>query len=158
MCKAPLYELVATVTEVALLNALQDEIGSIMQVGSVSRFLGQATNNEAEYTALILGLTAAHALGVHRLRVLGDSKLVVEQARSCSSSGQLALVMWPMIIKPRRCADTQVAGRWRCEKPNLQPLKQQAVSLQAGFVSCTLEHVLRWAGRLSDGLTCGLAC
>ena len=53
----------------------------ISQVGSVSRFLGQATNNEAEYTALILGLTAAHALGVRKLHVLGDSKLVVEQAR-----------------------------------------------------------------------------
>ncbi len=61
-----------------------------MQVGSVSRFLGQATNNEAEYTALILGLTAAHALGVHRLHVLGDSKLVIEQARSCRSSGRFA--------------------------------------------------------------------
>ena len=52
----------------------------VAQVGSVSRFLGQATNNEAEYTALILGLTAAHTLGVRRLHVLGDSKLVIEQA------------------------------------------------------------------------------
>ena len=54
----------------------------VAQVGSVSQFLGRATNNEAEYAALIKGLQAAEALGVRRLRVTGDSKLVIEQAGS----------------------------------------------------------------------------
>ncbi len=49
-------------------------------MGSLSKFLGRATNNEAEYAALIMGLQAAQALGVRKLRVAGDSKLVIEQA------------------------------------------------------------------------------
>ena len=53
-------------------------------------------------------------------------------------------------ISAEPAADVQVTGRWRCEKPNLQPLKQQAVSLRAGFVSCTLEHVLRYNSNLLD--------
>ena len=48
----------------------------------MARFLGRATNNEAEYRALIMGLEAAQALGIRRLQVKGDSKLIIEQVRS----------------------------------------------------------------------------
>ena len=44
-----------------------------------SRFLGEKTNNEAEYMALIMLLKAAKERGVRSLRVFGDSKLVVSQ-------------------------------------------------------------------------------
>lgn len=54
---------------------------TVMQVGTVARFLGRATNNEAEYQALIMGLEAAQALGIRRLQVKGDSKLIIEQVR-----------------------------------------------------------------------------
>ena len=47
----------------------------------MAKFLGHATNNEAEYAALILGLEAAQALGIRRLEVKGDSKLVIEQVK-----------------------------------------------------------------------------
>lgn len=53
--------------------------GYAVQVGRVCEALGPTTNNVAEYMGLILGLKAAHVLGVQSLRVFGDSKLVVEQ-------------------------------------------------------------------------------
>jgi ribonuclease HI len=39
-----------------------------------------ASNSAAEYEALLHGLRIATALGIHRLKVLGDSLLVVNQA------------------------------------------------------------------------------
>jgi ribonuclease HI len=41
----------------------------------------EATNNMAEYEALIFGLTAALSLGVRELLVKGDSQLVIRQVR-----------------------------------------------------------------------------
>jgi ribonuclease HI len=39
-----------------------------------------ASNNEAEYEALLHGLRILTALGIHRLKVLIDSLLIVDQA------------------------------------------------------------------------------
>jgi ribonuclease HI len=39
-----------------------------------------ASNNAAEYEALLHGLRIAIALDIHRLKVLGDSMLVINQA------------------------------------------------------------------------------
>lgn len=60
-------------------HASEGKMTVAAQVGRVCVALGHATNNMAEYTGLIRGLQAAHALGVRHLRILGDSKLVVEQ-------------------------------------------------------------------------------
>ena len=43
------------------------------------RFLGQATNNEAEYQALILGLQKALSCGIQEIRIMMDSELLVRQ-------------------------------------------------------------------------------
>ena len=50
--------------------------------------LGHTTNNVAEYSALLRGLEAAQALGVKRIKCLGDSKLVVEQVGLHSQAPQ----------------------------------------------------------------------
>jgi ribonuclease HI len=52
----------------------------------------EATNNMAEYEALIFGLTAALSLGVRELLVTGDSQLVIRQVRGecCCNNPQLA--------------------------------------------------------------------
>jgi ribonuclease HI len=52
----------------------------------------EATNNMAEYEALIFGLTAALSLGVRELLVKGDSQLVIRQVRGkcCRNNPQLA--------------------------------------------------------------------
>jgi len=43
------------------------------------KFLGQATNNEAEYQALILGLQQALSYGVQEIKIYMDSELLVRQ-------------------------------------------------------------------------------
>ena len=39
----------------------------------------QCSNNEAEYEALILGLIAAEKHSIKKIRIRGDSKLIVKQ-------------------------------------------------------------------------------
>jgi len=48
-------------------------------VAKVGKFLGDSTNNVAEYTGLILGLKRAKAMGIKELDVFSDSELVVKQ-------------------------------------------------------------------------------
>lgn len=45
----------------------------------VDKYLGPMTNNEAEYTALLLGLSYAKIKGVQQLQCMLDSELVVKQ-------------------------------------------------------------------------------
>jgi ribonuclease HI len=42
----------------------------------------EATNNVAEYEALVLGLRAAREMGIQEIAVFGDAELVVQQVRS----------------------------------------------------------------------------
>jgi ribonuclease HI len=56
-----------------------DEGGRLL--AEVSVFLGHATNNVAEYYALILILEACRDLGFQRLRVSVDSTLVANQVK-----------------------------------------------------------------------------
>lgn len=43
--------------------------------------IGRATNNVAEYRALLLGIERAAALGASELELVGDSELVVKQVK-----------------------------------------------------------------------------
>jgi ribonuclease HI len=43
--------------------------------------IGRATNNVAEYRALLLGIERAAALGASRLELVGDSELIVRQVK-----------------------------------------------------------------------------
>ncbi|PKM91241.1 ribonuclease H [Candidatus Falkowbacteria bacterium HGW-Falkowbacteria-1] len=49
------------------------------KVAEVSKYLGVATNNQAEYKALIFALEKANALGAERIEAFLDSELVVKQ-------------------------------------------------------------------------------
>jgi ribonuclease HI len=86
--------------------------------------IGAATNNVAEYSALLRGLEAALALGVRRLRVRMDSELVVRQMQ----------------------------GRYRVRHPRLQPLFGAVQQLRARFEALHIEHVPRAANARADGL------
>jgi ribonuclease HI len=59
----------------------------------------EATNNMAEYEALIFGLTVALSLGVRELLVKGDSQLVIRQVRGegCCNNPQLAAYLLHMM-------------------------------------------------------------
>ena len=58
---------------------IKDENNKIVK--KVSRYIGQGTNNVAEYIALIVGLEEAAKLGVKALEIFLDSELLVKQIK-----------------------------------------------------------------------------
>lgn len=94
------------------------------QVGAWRQYLGRATNNHAEYQALILGLTQAAEMGVRQLTVLMDSELLVRQ----------------------------INGQYQVKSPQLKPLYQQARQLLAGFAQTKVRHVPREQNSQADAL------
>src|SRR3989344_4536690 len=58
-------------------------IGAVITIGknqhTVAEYIGEATNNQAEYKAVILALTKARELGVDEATVYLDSELVQQQ-------------------------------------------------------------------------------
>jgi ribonuclease HI len=91
---------------------------------TLGRYLGIATNNVAEYRALVTGLAKARELGAKRLRVRGDSELVIKQMK----------------------------GEYRVKHPDLRPLYQQAQELAAQFDELVIEHNYRDKNTLADRL------
>jgi len=93
-------------------------------VAVVSRPLGIQTNNYAEYTAVILALEKARALGAAEVELILDSMLVVEQ----------------------------LSGRWKVKHPGIKPLVAQAQSLLAGFERWSIRHERRESNVAADAL------
>jgi ribonuclease HI len=101
---------------------LLDEQGRV--IAELMRSLGHATNNVAEYTALIIGLEEALRRGIDELDVRMDSLLVVQQMN----------------------------GRWKIKHPGLRPLALRAGELLARFPRRTIEHIPRELNTLADAL------
>jgi len=101
---------------------IEDDRG--MRLWGGHRYVGTATNNKAEYLALIDGLRKAADWRPDELQVYMDSELVV----------------------------LQVTGRWRVKHADLQPLHQQVVALLRGFPSVSVSHVPRERNRAADAL------
>ena len=57
----------------------------LVTVAQISKAIGPATHNVAEYRALIEGLTLARDYGIQRIRVYMDSELVVDQVNGVSA-------------------------------------------------------------------------
>jgi ribonuclease HI len=98
------------------------EDGSV--VAEIAHGLGEATNNVAEYTAVIEGLGLAEELGARTVTVRSDSQLLVNQ----------------------------LTGRYRVKTPHLQPLHRRVRNLVASFDRVTFEHVRRELNREADRL------
>jgi ribonuclease HI len=92
---------------------LQDPSGNLQ--GQAARYLGEATNNVAEYQALLLGLEMALGRKIKRLKIFTDSQLVVEQLN----------------------------GGYQVRSPNLKPLWSQAKKELQKFESCAISHIDR---------------
>jgi len=88
------------------------------------KFIGIATNNVAEYTALLFGLREAAKLGASKILVRGDSELIIKQMR----------------------------GEYRVKNPALKHLFDQAQALLGDFKSVKFEHNLRDRNSLADRL------
>lgn len=87
-------------------------------------YLGQCTNNMAEYRALLLGLQEAQRLNIDALAVFLDSELVVRQLN----------------------------GVYRVKDEKLKPLYTKAAQLLKGFRAVTVAHVRRNANQRADQL------
>jgi ribonuclease HI len=86
--------------------------------------LGKATNNVAEYTALIEALKKARALGGRRLAVHSDSELMVKQMN----------------------------GEYKVKNAGLQPLFEEARRLRRDFQHVDIRHVRREENSRADRL------
>lgn len=94
-------------------------------LGTVVQYVGKASNNIAEYQALINGLRAARELAATEVYVFMDSKLVVEQ----------------------------MSGRWKIKHPDMQRLAIQARELAAGFDRVAYTWVPRAKNKKADELS-----
>lgn len=92
---------------------LRDSAGELVCV--TGHFLGEATNNQAEYDGLIRGIEAALAHGCRRLEVRTDSQLVVRQ----------------------------MTGRYRVKNAGLKSLYARAQTAAKGLEHVRFVHVPR---------------
>lgn len=91
---------------------------------TLGRFIGRATNNVAEYTALLVGLQEAKKLGARKIIIRGDSELIIKQMR----------------------------GEYRVKHPDMKVLCAQAQMLLKEFDEAKIEHNLRGKNVLADRL------
>src|SRR3954468_2493851 len=68
---------------------------------TLGKFIGRATNNVAEYRALITAMEEALKLGAKKIQIRGDSELIIKQMR----------------------------GEYRVKHPDLKPLYEDAYQL-----------------------------
>ena len=91
---------------------------------TLGRFIGRATNNVAEYRALITAMEEAKKLGAKRILIRGDSELVIKQMK----------------------------GEYRVKNPDMKVLFTEATELIKHFVHAKIEHNLRDKNELADQL------
>jgi ribonuclease HI len=101
---------------------LIDGAGFILR--EIGEYIGPATNNVAEWRALLAGLAAAAELGIDDLAVRMDSELVVRQ----------------------------LTGVYRVKHPDLIPLHERARGLLRRFKSVDVQHIPRAQNKAADAL------
>ncbi|MFA5029333.1 MAG: ribonuclease HI family protein [Patescibacteria group bacterium] len=103
-------------------------IGGVLKLGEriekFKKYIGEATNNQAEYWALILGLEKAKDLGVEELDCFLDSELVVKQLNK----------------------------EYRVKDKDLAPLFVKVWNLSVNFKKITFKHIFREQNKLADKL------
>ena len=85
-------------------------------------YIGEATNNIAEYKALIRALEEASKLGATHLQINMDSELVVRQMQ----------------------------GKYRIKEPTLQELAKVVLHLRQSFIQVNFTHVPRVLNKDAD--------
>jgi ribonuclease HI len=94
-------------------------------VAKLGKYLGETTNNVAEYTGLILGLKRAKAMGLRELDVLADSELLVKQ----------------------------LSGEYAVKADHLRPLHEEAQALLKGFDQVEVRHIPREENAAADEMS-----
>ncbi|MGH2726611.1 MAG: ribonuclease HI family protein [Actinomycetota bacterium] len=93
-------------------------------LGEISEAIGHATNNVAEYTAVLRALGRARELGATEVEIVTDSKLLVEQLN----------------------------GRYRVKNPTLRRLNEEVRAAAKSFGSVSYRHVRRERNKRADAL------
>ena len=93
-------------------------------IAEVATYLGITTNNQAEYTAIVIGLEKAHQLKATQVEMVMDSELAVKQ----------------------------LTGVYRVKNPGLAPLFLRISHLKTFFKSVTFRHVRRAFNKEADAL------
>jgi ribonuclease HI len=93
-------------------------------IKTLSLYLGETTNNQAEYKALIAGLEEAQKLGAQELVCYLDSELVVKQ----------------------------LTGIYKIKEAGLKDLAMDALRLKNTFMQVEFKHVPREKNKLADAL------
>ena len=101
---------------------IEDERGEL--IDEFHGFLGNSTNNVAEYNGLLAALRYAQEHGHRVVHVKSDSELLVKQMK----------------------------GEYRVKNPRLQPLYQHARSLADALDRVAYEHVRREQNQHADRL------
>ena len=97
----------------AIAAVVRDGDGEVLE--EVDERIGRATNNVAEYRALLLGIERAAALGASELELVGDSELIVRQ----------------------------VKGEYKVKDPTLRELHAQVKRVLEPFDRWSIRHVRR---------------
>jgi len=101
---------------------IKDERDNV--IASISQAIGRATNNQAEYRAIIAALEKAVEVGADTVEIRADSELVVRQ----------------------------INGRYRVKNAALKPLYRQVRQLQSRFKGFSVTHIPRRLNREADRL------
>jgi len=101
---------------------IADSLGNI--IGRHKKYIGEATNNVAEYKALILALQEARKLKADQLLINMDSELIVRQMQ----------------------------GRYKIKEPALKLLASEVLKLTGQFKNVTFHHVFREQNKEADKL------
>lgn len=110
-------------------NPGESGIGVLILDGSpggreVKKYLGTATNNQAEYTALITALESAADLRKRPIRIHTDSLLLANQMN----------------------------GLWKVKHPEIAVLNKKAKQLLKEFPDVTIRHIPRELNKEADRL------
>jgi ribonuclease HI len=93
-------------------------------VEEIAERIGVATNNVAEYRAVLRGLERARRLGARELEIVGDSELIARQ----------------------------LTGAYRVKHPALKPLHAEAIAALRGFDRWSVRTVPREQNAGADAL------
>ncbi|SHM06281.1 ribonuclease HI [Caldanaerovirga acetigignens] len=99
-----------------------DENGNVVK--EMSDYIGQTTNNIAEYTALITALKEALEMGCEEVEVFSDSELMVKQ----------------------------INGQYQIKNEGIKRLYSQVTQLMKEFRSFSINHVRREYNKRADEL------
>lgn len=107
-----------------VIQKYDESSGAYHTVQTIKAYIGETTNNQAEYQALLKTLTAAHNAGAQEVECLLDSELVVKQLNH----------------------------EYKVKDQNLAPLFLKIWNLSQGFRKVTFKHIRREQNKEADRL------